>query len=298
MMGRNDNQWQRAENPAFMGVGLLKDTYSIPLAITHLKNYLEIPRSVSQALTVLKQLDYSSPLYRLYRWYSPREWACSVAGTRACNEEGYAPREREFLRLVERHLFPLDCDYMVDMAAEGARMERMLLFPYATRWYEDPQEMAEKWQLLLIVSDSIPLDEALLLLFKMEKFLEPSLCRAIERLLFDEQSYSLACLKQICAELTGPLAHLALTFSSMFYDTGNEWLDVHGDDGTAPFDYLPLRWCEQHIDLLSQTFREAQDMEQRSQMLADWLEADLNHHIQSILDLLEQAQTPPKPALS
>ncbi len=290
-MGKRDGLIHDPEFPPLSSddpVVLLKDSSSVSVAITHLKRYLDLPRTVVEALADLKQLDDKRPLYGLYRKYFPQEWACSVASMSVRSGEGYSPREIEFLRLVDLRLFPFDCDYTLDMAAEGSLTDCIQLLPYATRWWDDAQELTLGWQLLLIVCGIFYEDEALNLLDDI-KGLEPSLHKAIEENVCDKSVYHSSRLRALCAQRVWPLSELAHTFSLMHYDTGNDWLDVPGDDGSLPFDEVPLRWCEQHIDMLTQTFSAAQEREWRAQALVDWLEADPNTHMRAVLDMLWQA---------
>ena len=101
------------------------DSCSVSAAITHLKAYQGIPLDVAQAITYLRQFDGRRHLHRLYRVYFPLEWSCSTASVSSDVNGGYSPREEEFLRLVERHLFPLDSDYLVDQADDAGTLERI-----------------------------------------------------------------------------------------------------------------------------------------------------------------------------
>lgn len=264
--------------------------HSLPVALTHLKGYRDNPINGTQAVAYLRQFDGDHPIYRLYRIYFPFQWASSTASLHSTRDGGYSPREAEFLRLVERSLFPLDSDYLLDLSDEGRMFNRIELLPYAPRWWDEEGEFAPGWLMLILVSGVLFADEALRRLNEIEG-LAPALRRSLAKEILAEPGYSLVRLRELCSPLFGPLVHLPVALSMMLYATGNEWLDIPGDDGTLPFDQIELRWCEQHMEMLCATFREAQYLESQAQSLVDWLEADFEAHLASLLALLQQAQS-------
>ena len=267
----------------------LSDAASLPVALARLKGALALPINGTQAIALLRQFASGRPMYRLYRTYFPRQWARSTASLiRTCESE-CSPREAEFLHLVDAHLFPLDIDYLLDRSDDGINAERIELLPYAPRWWEEEGEFAPGWVILLLLSGLLFSNEALRRLEDVEE-LTPHMRQAVAAEIQARPAYSLDHLRALCAQIPPPLAALPIGLSMMLYATGNEWLDVHGDDGSLPFDRIPLCWCEQHIDLLTSTFRQAQALERQVQALVDWLETDLEAQLWPLLTLLKQAR--------
>lgn len=267
----------------------LPNAISLPAALSHLKGYRDLPINGAQAVAYLRQFDADRSIYRLYRKYFPLQWACSTASLSSACDGGYSPRESEFVHLVDRHLFPIDLDYILDLSEDGTRFERIELLPYAPRWWDEEGEFALGWVLLILVSGLLYADDALHRLDDVED-LTPRLRRAISEEIQARPEYSLALVRELCWPLFGPLAYLPAGLSMLLYTTGNEWLDVSGNDGSLPFDRHVLRWCEQDIELLRSTFRQARVLEDQAQLLVDWLEADCEIHMWHVLTLLRQAR--------
>lgn len=264
------------------------DACSVPAAITHLKACRDIPLDVTQAIAYLQQLDESHSLHRLYQVYFPLEWACSTANIKRNASGGYSPREEEFLHLVERHLFPLDSDYLIDDATEGGERDRIELLPYANNWW-DGEEVDRPWFLLMLLSGMLHVQQVLSQLDELED-LSPSLREAIAAFIVAVGGdYSLQPLFSLCHSVAGPLCHLPVALEMLRYETGNDWLDITGEDGSLPFERLPLRWREQDIDFLTQTFRAAQDTEHQASLFIRWLRIDLDAHLWATLALLKHA---------
>jgi hypothetical protein len=265
------------------------DACSVSAAIAHLKGYLDVPLNVAQAITYLQQLDGLRPFHRLYRRYFPLEWSCSTASVSSDFRGGYSPRETEFLRLVETRLFPLDSDYLVDQAEDGRVLDRIELLPYAPNWWDLEEEIDLAWHLLMLVSGMLHPDEALRQLDELEDLIS-SLRKAITTFILKTRGYfSLQPLYSLCQALGSPLHYLPITLEMLRYETGNEWLDVTGEDGSLPFDHMSLCWREKDLDFLTHTFRAAQNIEYQARILIDWVKLDLDTHMWETLSLLERA---------
>lgn len=277
------------EMPDWEKVLAWPDVFSVSVALSHLKGYRDLPMNTTQAVSYLRQFDSDRPMHRLYRRYFPLRWACSPASLSSTCDDGYSEREAEFMHLVERHLFPLDLDYILDLSDDGTRFERIELLPYASRWWDEDGEFALGWLLLILVSGLLFADEALHRLGDVED-LSPGLRREMAEEIQANPGYSLTRVKVLCFPLFGPLACLPIVLAMLLYNTGNEWLDVSGDDGSLPFDRRVLRWCEQDIDFLASTFRAARSLEDQAQLIVDWLEADHEAHMRAVLEVLRQAR--------
>jgi PRTRC genetic system protein B len=94
---------------------------SPPIAIISAETALRRLRSlrIASARSIVDQLatlDESSSILQMYRRHFPKEYARSRAKTAiptVNDEDGYSERELEFLKLVDRKLFPLN-DWLVD----------------------------------------------------------------------------------------------------------------------------------------------------------------------------------------
>ncbi len=279
-----DSQTCQPEGPPL----LRPDACSVSTAITHLKGYQDIPLDAAQAIAYLRLFDGRRPLHRLYRVYFPLEWACSTASLSSAASGGYSLREAEFLHLVEYRLFPLDGDYLVENAVEEGALDRIELLPYASNWW-DMDEIDPAWLRLMLLSGMLHAADALNQLDVRED-LPSSLREAMTTVILATRDfYSLQPLRIFCCALTSPLHSLPVLLEMLRYETGNDWLDITGEDGSLPFDGLPLRWCEQDLDFLTHTFRAAQEIEHQAHLLVEWLKVDLDAHTWEMLDPLKRA---------
>lgn len=205
--------------------------------------------SAQEALQRLSSLAETGQILWLYRKYFPREYARSTASVQVPLSSdggcGYSEREKEFLALVDRDLFP-----MPDLFFEDERFDMLPIYPQGVDWDEDLESLrlSLRAAMELIQGEDSPLWEQWLPA-KLRPLEGPRRWRKFARL---------------CRRAGGLKARLPLLIDLVSHNTGNLWLDITWESGLQDFG-----WNEKDLKLLRQEWRAAQRFLQKIDPLLD-----------------------------
>lgn len=246
---------------------------------------LLLPESISEARVLLEIVNSSITYLNLFQYYFPAEFARSIQQQELLPPPGeaYSRLELRFLKLVERHLFPLPYWVFDDRGADNrcfsVPIEPMgvaSLFEYGS--IEDGFEQLDLgWQLLYYLDGHVT--EA----HFDGLFDEDDSARGIFTLPLDPEPMNNAVLRARCEACQEPLCYLYHAMNMLNHDTGIAWLDAVYDQ---PFDDVP--WDRQTLDTLAEQWLAAEEIQGSVTQLLCWLEADVFNHFQEVIHLWNQ----------
>jgi hypothetical protein len=206
-------------------------------------------------------------LLQLYRRYFPDEFARSTASVtipRTGGEPGYSEREREFLRLVDEHLFPLP-----DLAFEMERCSCIPLYPKGIDWDDPPETycLAIRAVMALFVDQDFP----------WANWLPPTLHVETGALDWDK-------FKHWCQYGNGVVRQLPLLVELVAHDTGNLWLDYSFD-----YDWESFEWEEAALNYLTREWQRARDLIAQINRALERIEAHPRYYLTRLVRLWNRA---------
>lgn len=253
-------------------------------AVKYLSSF-RLPLTFSQAANYLQSLWQSANMLALYRHYFPNEFAASTASDSNeiiyGNSKGpiclYSPKEKEFLGLVQAHLFPFYEDFLLD--EEDERRDLIYLPGFGIDWWSaEFDELEPGWQLLLFV---IGLAQTELKLGSEDLF-QPEVSAILATIVSRKLDWER--LKTTCAEKVEPLCFLPLALDMLDHDTGNIFLDP-SDEAIAD----PLEWSIEDMDFLIEQYREAGVLGEKVSKFMDWLTAS-PIHLEEVIQIWNECQ--------
>ena len=217
--------------------------------------------ALSQALAELSSFREQAQLMYLYRHFFPTAYAGSTAGCGRV-DKGYSPREREFLSLVEEHLFPLDLDWLElwEGEAAGALIPPIVNPSYFEVDFEELSLTVRVLVALLAVNDAEPWTELCAQIGHRAPV--PLTADGVSKI--DWERFT-----NLCNSRHSPLAHVPLALDVIAHATGNFWLDL--DENSLGNDRF--EWDVSSLDFLASEWRQAQPLIQQYEQSLAWLEA-------------------------
>ena len=262
----------------------------------HLARF-QLPRAPRECRARLVQYRDGATMLMLYRHFFPDAFARASPPLRVSAPTEPSQHEREFLELVNRHLFPLDSDVYDAGGDIGADDEDggYLLTQIGIDicclglgdWYDDyPDGLDPICQTVLVLSGNLPPAD---INFSFHE------CRDAEKiareLLWDVGSadpIDYDRLYTLCAENDSPLVGLPDVIDLLDHNTGSPWLDQYSGMG---FNHDDLVWSIENITWLADNFRDVhQPIIERVERLQTWFEADVASNLPKVIELWQNAR--------
>ena len=237
--------------------------------------------------------DGVAPL-ALHRHFFPDDYARSSAPLSLAPPGALSPREMEFLRLVDHHLFPID-PYVYDSVGgetDGHLLTQMgidIVCLGAGDWYDDyPDGLEPLLQIVLVLSGQMsPAD----LNFSFSDLRDAeNIARAMLWGWQGDAPLSTDRLLERTHATGSPLAGLLDAIDLLDHQTGSPWLDIYNG---MSFDAADLTWTVENIEWLRQNYHDhTLPILVRLEGLRDYLTADFAPHLQEVMELWKSAQAP------
>ena len=218
--------------------------------------------TATTALSALSALRVQTQLLSLYHHYFPGQFAKSTASC-ARAQVAFSLREREFLNLVNHHLFPLEIEIMEEWVEEGD-VGVYLSIVNPSCFEIDLAEL------------SLPLQVMVALLAISDVDTWHVLRRAIGQrvpmpaTVGDNRQINWQRLNALCRRQGALWRHLPLSLDIVAHATGNFWLDL--DENNAG--YERVEWDVAAVDYLAAEWRKARPLLKRFERVLDWLDHD------------------------
>lgn len=261
-------------------------SYSVPLTITRLRVFLEMPLNAREAVIFFWQRQERGIFLYLYRKYLPDDYRLSQESEEIDPGWNYSPREVEFFYLVSDNLFPLDIDYISDIGANGERATEMIaLLPYEMPWWGNLEYLSLGWQILAYLSGTLSMEEVEQQIHIFVGLPDDLLVRlhTCARTMSAAPFSAQETVRRFFLSLDTPYVGVGLVLALYQRRTGIEWLDTSEDDML----YEDFCWCDDHFGRLIAEYQAAQQYEARANVFALWLQQDIRR-VRQLLSLLEQ----------
>lgn len=222
----------------------------------------ELPLTVKEALFYLEKLDDTFGKLYLYQKLFSIEFAASSALALPKDGEAYSQKEIEFFKLVDQNLFPVSWELYEDEALhEGQRDNAIWVQSLGPEWWEcGPQDLAEGWQILLILTLTIKAEDT------------GGLSDETLQILNERKAGELSWpkLEWLCQNngVSPPLNALPKALEMLDRSTGNVWLDY-----TDESPYGEAVWCEEDMVELAGQYRAASERIDQVMDFFDWMQA-------------------------
>lgn len=234
-------------------------------------NALEACRSIERVISEQRK-------YQLFQKYFPEEWERSRTSLfKAGCYINYSERANEFFELVNEHLFPI-----------------------LGGWYEEPEADFDNFNIYSLNVDfccdeieyeylQVSYVAALLLFSQGDEIWEyfENNYRLKEKDFPEINRYSFDKIWNL--EKTGRLGLYLNIFEVVDHSTGNSWLD-----NTNCQYYENYSWDEQTVQYLSQSYLEAREMLQKTELLDELIEANPKEILLEMISLWNQGRLPQK----
>lgn len=275
--------------------------------------------TVQEALEYLHARHSAGAILSCYAHYFPQQWAVSTAAWTPAHDSAYSPREWEFFDLIDRHLFPLNLDWL-QMQDDDGPAARELELPIARGgldWWECyAGDLRPGWELLLRLLDEWPSaadeadDDALDDATDDDTDDNPdaagadhaqgddgappahpppaantALAQRVHHLA--GRPYEPPRLHQLTAAAGPPLSGLPAALAMIRHDTGSAWLDA------GPEHEMDLCWTIPDVAHMIADYQIGRPLAQQAAALIDWL--DQPAHVAQLLDLWAACLTEPPP---
>lgn len=252
----------------------------------------QMPVRVGEAEQYLHQIRSSIDYLVMYRSYFPTEYEQSMERVRAGRAslfpqrgEAYSQHEIQFLKLVDRDLFPLPLYYVLDDIDEDSRCYRIPIEPFGIDLIErqDVLDMDLGWQLMYYLIGDFPQD-VIAGAFKEDP-------DAIFTIPFEQGRADDQALRDLCGTRPPPLAFFRHAIDMIDHDTGTVWLDA-----TMEVPCTDADWSKDNIDELARQYQEALAIKEKADQFINWLEADPATRFKEVIDLWNECviQTRPR----
>ena len=224
----------------------------------------------------LEKLVAEQQKYLLFRQIFPDQWQCSQTSLfKTGIYENYTERTNEFFELVNEHLFPLLSGWNEDPETD---FEKFNIFSLNVDFCCDEPEyeylQVSYLAALLLFSQADELWEYFEENYKLNRDGFPE----IHRYSFD---------KIWNLEKTGRLGLYLNVFEVVDHSTGTPWLD-----NTNCQYYENYSWDEKTVQFLSQSYLEAQEMLQKTELLDALIEANPKEILGEMISLWNTGQIP------
>lgn len=232
-------------------------------------NALEACRSIEKVIREQRK-------YQLFRQLFPNEWKCSQTSLfKTGLYENYTERANEFFELVNKHLFPILNGWNEDPETD---FDNFNIFSLNVDFCCDEVEY-EYLRLsyiaaLLIFSQSEEIWEFLENNYKIDQADLPEINR-----------YSLDKIWNL--EKTGRIGLYLNIFEVVDHSTDNPWLDT-----TNCQYYESYSWDEQTVEFLTESYKEANEMLEKTVLLDELIEANPVEILSEMISLWNTGKLP------
>ena len=218
----------------------------------------KIPITCLTAIIYLENLSERVNLLSLYQKIFPEQWLESTIhiDKQSHPTSAYLDREIEFIKLVNDNLFPIEYIDEIEFSSEH---DSIPVSPQRLEWwYEDFEELeySEKF-LLSLMGQGYNISQ-----WELNFGFTPDYIALAEEIYFET-------LVKLCRRYKSPLQYLDTAIRIIDYSTENIWLDVTCE--TSDW----LEWTYENIIFLSQKWKEAISMMEKSSKLNHMLETSL-----------------------
>lgn len=218
----------------------------------------KIPITCLTAIIYLENLSERVNLLSLYQKIFPEKWLESTIpiDKQSHPASAYFDREIEFIQLVNEHLFPIE--YIDDIEFSYEHNSIPVSPQKFEWWYEDFEELeySEKF-LLSLMGQGYNISQ-----WELNFGFTPDYIALAEKIYFET-------LVKLCRRYKSPLQYLDTAIRIIDYSTENIWLDITCE--TSDW----LEWTYENIMFLSQRWKEAISMMEKSNKLTHLLETSL-----------------------
>jgi len=247
----------------FLAFALIGGGSSSRQAIEWLRRHTRC--GLTASLEFLRLAGESNQMLRLYEELFPAEWTASTKRLFAPSEQSphYSEREAEFFSLVDRHIVPLNLDWIYE--DEEGRTPYVPVYPLQEHDWLDNEEQFDQlpraYQLALALNstDANPFEE---------------LCRLLDyksEVLPAEKINWKRLRRVMCAGNT-PLKYLPTAVDIITYSTGNPLLDWHPENGEPD-----VNWTIEELRWLGELRRHCELLKLRVSYLTRWLDERDTH---------------------
>src|SRR6266699_2362701 len=252
--------------------------YLLPMNISEAGEFLHLARSSSQYLDLYRR--YFPAEFEQSMQRNHRRWLIPLPG------DAYTVFEVQFLKLVDRHLFPIP-EYVFDDPCEENRCFVVPIEPNGlASIYEVEDAVCDMdlgWQLLLYLGGQLQFE------FFDGMFDAPT--DGIFDLEIEQGQVYGSVLRERCAEREGPLSYFRMAIAMLDHDTGTIFLDATYD--------MPVEdacWDRETVDALAKQCVESEEIWDKAMQCIRWLEEDVLHHFTEVVELwnlsIRESQTP------
>lgn len=220
---------------------------------------------LTASLEFLRLAGESNQMLRLFEEMFPAEWAASTRRLFAPSEQSplYTEREAEFFSLVDRHIVPLNLDWIYE--DEEGRTPYIPVYPLQEYdWlYNEEQfdQLPRAYQLALALNstDAEPFEE---------------LCRLLdyESEVLPAEKINWRRLRRVMCAGNTPLKYLPTAVDVVTYSTGNPLLDWHPENGEPD-----VNWTIEELRWLGNLRRHGELLKLRVAYLTRWLDERDTH---------------------
>ncbi len=246
---------------------------SPPVVTTSAETALRRLRSlrIASARSIVDQLatlGESSGILQMYRHHFPKEYARSRAETAiptVNDEPGYSERELEFLKLVNRKLFPVN-----DSLIDWERVSVIPIDPQGIDWDDDPECYRPALRAAMALASGE--DEQV-----WEGWLPKRLRPANE----PRDSKRLA---RLCRRAGGLTSRFPMLLEWVTQSTGHFWLDI-----TWQTCWEEFLWNDESIELLTKEWKRARKFLRRLYPLLDRIDKHPRYWLPRLVRLWNRA---------
>ncbi len=246
---------------------------SPPVVTTSAETALRRLRSlrIASARSIVDQLatlGESSGILQMYRRHFPKEYARSRARTAiptVNDEPGYSERELEFLKLVNRKLFPIN-DSMIDWE----RVSVIPIDPQGIDWEDDPECYRPAIRAAMALASG-----------EDDQFWECWLPKKLRPTNGSRDSKRLA---RLCRRAGGFTGRFPMLLDWVTQSTGHFWLDI-----TWQTCWEEFPWNDESIKLLTKEWNKSRKFLRRLYPLLDRIDQHPRYWIPRLIRLWNRA---------
>ncbi len=225
----------------------------------------------------LATLGESSSMLQMYRRHFPKAYARSIANTAIPmmnDEHGYSERELEFLKLVNRKLFPIN-----DSLIDWERVSVIPIDPQGIDWEDDPEcyRPAIRAAMALASGEDEQVWEGWL-----PKRLRPA-----------NEPRDSKRLVRLCRRAGGLTSRFPLLLEWVTQSTGHFWLDI-----TWQTCWEEFPWSDESIKLLTKEWKRARRFLRRVYPLLDRIDKHPRYWLPRLVRLWNRASKADEPGVA
>jgi len=250
--------------------------------INALLQEFHFPFGVEDARAFLHQVRSVMDILVAYQHFFPTEYAQSMqlicdgqVSLFPAPGEPYSSHEVTFLKLVDKHFFPLPLYFVLDGASEESRCYTIPIDPFGI----DPadgygvEELPLGWQLMYYVTDELQKG------FHFEGASDEELGDIFAQVVHKGR-VDWDALEEVCAREHEPLAFFRYVIEMLTYNTGTAWLD-----STVEMPCEDALWSIEIMDELVKQYTIATEIKEKTEQFMNWLVNDIGPHFKEVVTL-------------